>query len=96
MREKGEGGSDNGLEGGAGWSERRRPGLPRGVLAGAWRPHGVRVLTPIGALVRASGWRRGGRPGRPVRLGRKGGGGPVRKNEIFQTIFKSFFIQTKF
>ena len=48
MREKGEGGSDSGLEGGAGWSERRRPGLPRGMLTGAWPPHGVRALARSG------------------------------------------------
>ena len=47
-------------------------------VAGAWRPRGERVLTSVGALVWASGRRRGGRPGQPVRLGRKGGGGPVR------------------
>ena len=35
LHENGEGGSDNGLEGGVGRSEWRRPGLPRGVLAGA-------------------------------------------------------------
>ena len=60
------------MEGEAGW------GYHAACVAGAWRPRGERVLTPVGALGRASGRRRGGRPGRPVRLGRKGGGGPVR------------------
>ena len=48
MHEKGEGGSDNGVEGGAGRSERRRSGLPRGVLADAWPPRGVRALARSG------------------------------------------------
>ena len=48
MCEKGEGGSDSGLEGRAGRSERRRPVVLRGVLAGAWPPRGVRALAPVG------------------------------------------------
>ena len=48
MHEKGEGGSDNGLEGRAGQSEWRRPVVPRGVLAGAWPPRGVRALASVG------------------------------------------------
>ena len=48
MREKGEGDSNSGLEGGAGRSERRRPVVPRDVLAGAWPRRGVRALAPVG------------------------------------------------
>jgi len=47
MHEKGEGGSDSGLEGGAGRSERRRPVVPHGVLAGAWPPRGMRALASV-------------------------------------------------
>ena len=38
-------------------------GCRAACVAGAWRPRGERVLTPVGALVRASGRRRRGRPG---------------------------------
>ena len=31
-----------------GRSERRRPVVPRGELAGAWPPRGVRALAPVG------------------------------------------------
>ena len=51
-------------------------------VAGAWRPRGERALmrsTRARERVRRAGVgeRRGGRPGRPEWLGRKGGGGPV-------------------
>ena len=77
MREKGEGGSNSGLEGGAGRSERRRPGLPRGVLAGAWPPRGVRALAPVG---RGHGERArlGAEAGRLRELGRKRGARPTK------------------
>ena len=83
MREKGEGGSDSGLEGGAGRSERRRPVVPRGVLADAWPPRGVRALAwsgecaanergaaEIGRARCEAGWLR--------ELGRKRGARPTK------------------
>ena len=64
MREKGEGGSDSGLEGGAGRSERRRPVVPHGVLAGAWPPRGVRALAWSGhQRGRTDGGAKAGRAG---------------------------------
>jgi len=48
----------------------------------------------VGAM---NGWQRGGRPGRPVRLGRKGGVGPFKVKMIFfQFLFSPKFIQMNF
>ena len=63
------------------------------------RPRGDRGLTPVGHGVRAGEWasERGGRPGRLVLLGRKGGGSLLSENVIFFLfIFLSKFIQMKF
>ena len=46
-----------------GRSERRRPVVPRGVLAGAWPPRGVRALAPFGRG-RGERARRGAEAGR--------------------------------
>ena len=49
-------------------------------FAGAWRPRGVRALSPVGHGVGEPASERagqhGGRPGRHRELGRKRGGGP--------------------
>ena len=74
-----------------------RPAVPRGELAGAWPPRGVRALAPVGAWARRTGGTARRQAGPACAAGPKRRRRPIQgENGFFQFLFSPKFIQTNF